>query len=329
MTQKIDLKYADLFCGLGAFHLAFDRLNKTQDKYIFSCVFACDNNPSIQKIYYENYNLMPQGDIFAIEPESIPDFDVLCAGFPCIPFSRAGKKLGLQDAKSGNCFYGLLKIVDAKQPSVLLLENVKNLQSIDDGNTFTTILAELQARDYKVSYKVLDSKYFNCPQSRERLYIVCQKDSLFVFPQVSFPLLSVASIIDSTETAFLNYADKYDLAPCPSKKHKMKYQLYDKVSGKGGYQGYRVYDLSQCGVTVCASSGGLGRYTGLYDFGEGKIRPLNLKETLRMFCFPASFSFDSHADKSKISLLGNSIVVEVLVTLLQQIFADGDKKKKS
>lgn len=132
--MKKTIKYIDLFCGLGAFHNAFELNNS--DKINYKCVFACDIDDGIQKLYKENYGIVPFGDINTINIDTIPNFDILCAGFPCQPFSLAGKKKGFDDKEKGNLFFNILKIIDRKIPGQIILENVKNLLSINDGKTF-------------------------------------------------------------------------------------------------------------------------------------------------------------------------------------------------
>ena len=169
-------RYADLFCGLGAFHAAFDKLDQG-----YECVFACDLDQRVRRIYHENYGIEPHGDINAIDVDSIPDVDIICAGFPCQPFSIAGKKEGFRDLVKGNLFYKILDIIDAKSPQKIILENVKNLHTIHNGDTFRIIISSLEDRGYKVSYKVLDSKHYGSPQSRQRIYIICDKDIKYKF----------------------------------------------------------------------------------------------------------------------------------------------------
>jgi DNA (cytosine-5)-methyltransferase 1 len=113
-----------LFCGLGAFHQAFNFL--TTNKLKYKCVFACDINDSVRRIYKENYNVKAEGDINKIDINKIPDFDILCGGFPCQPFSIAGSKKGFNDIEKGNLFFAILKIIDIKLPKILVLENVND-----------------------------------------------------------------------------------------------------------------------------------------------------------------------------------------------------------
>jgi len=305
MTGK---RYADLFCGLGAFHTAFDKLDQG-----YECVFACDLDERVRKIYHENHGIEPHGDINAIDVGSIPDVDIICAGFPCQPFSIAGKKEGFRDQVKGNLFYKILEIIDAKSPQKVILENVKNLHTIHNGETFRIIISSLEDRGYKVSYKVLDSKHYGSPQSRQRIYIICDKDTKYKFRPVNKPITPVSTIIDHTVKDFFDYEEKYILKPA---KGRMKYILVNKKTGKGGRQGERVYSIDDYGPTICASSGGPGSKTGLYEI-DGKIRKLTIKEALQMSGFSPEYRYGPK--DNMLFYIGNSIVVNVLDELLQDM----------
>ena len=314
VIEKKEIKYIDLFCGLGAFHTAFTR----QDKFNFKCVFASDIDTDVRKIYEENYGLKPEGDINNINIDLIPDFDILCAGFPCQPFSIAGNRQGFDDDTRGNLFYKILEIVDKKNPETLILENVKNLHSIHSGNTFNIIKNELEERDYKVSYKVIDSRYYGSPQSRQRIYIICTKNTEYKFREVKNEIVPVSSILDNNITKFFDYEKKYKLEKC-SGNSMMLYKLINKKTGKGGRQGERVYNIEKCGPTICASSGGPGAKTGLY-YINGKIRTLSVSETLKMFGFNSEYKYETLKNKQKmLYYLGNSIVVNVLEELIKDL----------
>ena len=317
--NNIEIKYIDLFCGLGAFHFAFDLLSISNIKY--NCVFACDIDNNVRKLYKANYGVEPFGDINDVNFTEIPDFDILCAGFPCQPFSIAGKKEGFDNKIKGNLFFSILSIIDIKNPTTIILENVKNLLTINNGDTFNTIKSELENRGYNISYKILDSKYYNSPQSRQRLFIIGNKYKPFIFPEIKGDVIPVSTIIDFEETRFLNYSDKYKLEKCNENKNKnnckMLYKLVHKITNNGGRQGERVYSINHCGPTICASSGGPGAKTGLY-FIDNKIRRLNVIEAIRMFGFNHSFIWDIK-EEEMLFYLGNSIVINVLNIILQQI----------
>jgi DNA (cytosine-5)-methyltransferase 1 len=312
------IKYIDLFCGLGAFHAAFNKINILQNKIKYKCVFANDIDMGVRNIYEENYNIKTEGDINKINIDTIPDFDILCAGFPCQPFSIAGKQEGFEDKTNGNLFYKVLEIIDKKQPTILILENVKNLYTIHNGEIFKIIKTELKNRGFNVSYKIIDSKYYNSPQSRKRIYIVCDKNKKYIFKEINNPIVPVSTIIDNNITEFYNFNHKYYLEPC-SEKNMMKYKLININSGKGGRQGERVYDLTKTGPTICASSGGPGAKTGLYYF-DGKIRTLSVNESLKMFGFEDTYKYESLSNKKNMLFyLGNSIVVNVLEELIKNL----------
>ena len=319
MTEIKKINYIDLFCGLGAFHIAFNKCSNKKIKY--NCVFASDINKDVCKVYKENFKLEPEGDINNININNIPDFDILCAGFPCQPFSIAGKKEGFQDNKQGNLFYKILEIIDKKKPNILFLENVKNLHTIHEGNTFKFIKNEIEKRGYNFNYKVIDSKYYNCPQSRQRVYIICNKNERYEFKDVKNKIVPVSKIIDKTCNNFFDYKEKYRLEECDNKKKNsmMKFKLINKETGKGGRQGERVYDISKNGITICASSGGPGAKTGLY-YIDNKIRTLNINESLQMFNFPKSYKYKTLDNENKmLFFLGNTIVVNVLVELIKNL----------
>jgi len=177
-TTKNTFKFIDLFAGIGGFHIAMESVGG-------KCVFASEWDKFARITYEANYktsnpDLFLSGnfnsDINDADPHKIPDFDVLCAGFPCQPFSHAGLKKGFEDTR-GTLFFNIAKIVDTKRkkgkaPNVLLLENVKGLRGHDKGRTLKTIIEILNDLGYNVDSKVLNSKYFGVPQNRERLFIV-------------------------------------------------------------------------------------------------------------------------------------------------------------
>ena len=248
------LNIIDLFCGLGAFHTAFNRYNLSHSDIKYECVLASDINDGVRAIYEENYGLKPKGDINKININTIPDFDILCAGFPCQPFSIAGKQLGFEDAVKGNLFYKILAIIDAKQPKTVFLENVKNLHTIHGGDTFKKIKTELEQRGYNISYKVIDSRHYNSPQSRKRIYIICDKTKQYDFKTINNDIVPVSTIIDNSVLDFLDYENKYKIVQCSGGRGMMKSKLINKKTGKGGRQGERIYDITKCGPTICASS---------------------------------------------------------------------------
>ena len=159
-------KFIDLFAGLGGFHIALSKIGG-------KCVFASEIQNELRKLYELNYDLECSGDITDINPQDIPDHDVLCAGFPCQPFSKAGKQEGFGDSQErGNLFYNIIEILKAKQPKYDFLENVANLRGHDGGETYRTIKKELEEIQYEVKDEIMSPHQFGIPQHRNRIYIV-------------------------------------------------------------------------------------------------------------------------------------------------------------
>ena len=171
--DKTPLKFIDLFAGLGGFHLALGQMG-------CECVFASELREDLRRLYAINFPEMNgktdsginkiEGDITTVAPRDIPDHDILCAGFPCQPFSQAGKRLGFNDDKDrGNLFYNICDIIDAHRPRYVLLENVSNLKGHDEGNTWKTIKEALESRRSKVMEALLSPHQFTIPQHRRRI----------------------------------------------------------------------------------------------------------------------------------------------------------------
>jgi DNA (cytosine-5)-methyltransferase 1 len=160
------LKFIDLFCGVGGFHQALASLG-------CKCVLACDIDEKCRDVYFKNYGIQPHTDVTQLDTATMPDFDILCGGFPCQAFSHAGKQGGFEDTR-GTLFRDVARILKDKQPRYFLLENVKNLVGHDEGRTWATIYASLTEVGY-TTYKdpvVLSPHQIGVPQHRERVLIV-------------------------------------------------------------------------------------------------------------------------------------------------------------
>jgi DNA (cytosine-5)-methyltransferase 1 len=173
------LRFIDLFCGIGGFHQALKPWNT-------ECVFACDIDADCRQVYYRNYGLEPAGDITKIKVEQIPPFDVLCAGYPCVAFSKAGAQMGFDDpAGRGQLFFDIIRIAAHHRPAYMLLENVRNLVSHDDGRTWRImhhhIVHGLGYQTYETPI-ILNTLHFGVPQNRERVIIMCKRRDLGVLP---------------------------------------------------------------------------------------------------------------------------------------------------
>lgn len=221
------IRFFDMFAGIGGFRSGLHAVGG------FECVGHCEIDKYANQAYNAIYE--PKGEAYyedarAINPDSLPDIDLICAGFPCQSFSVAGKRLGFADDTRGTLFFEVARIAREKRPAFLLLENVPGLLSHDGGRTFETILSTLVEMGYHIEWCVLNSANFGVPQQRRRLYIVCSLRAECA-GQV-FPL------------------------DCGNAKN-----LKELIPGP---QGQRVYDPSGVACTQCAGSGGWGGKTGLY-----------------------------------------------------------------
>jgi DNA (cytosine-5)-methyltransferase 1 len=173
---KTHMNFIDLFCGIGGFHQALKNIG-------FECVFACDIDEGCRRTYEANHGIAPASDIRQVDPASIPEFDVLCAGFPCQPFSKAGFQKGFGDDR-GNLFFNICKIAELHKPKYMILENVRNLASHDSGNTWRVIRKSVDDLGYH-TYEdplILNALNFKIPQNRERVIIMCKRKDVGTLP---------------------------------------------------------------------------------------------------------------------------------------------------
>jgi len=190
-------RFVDLLCGIGGFHQAMASLGG-------ECVFACDIDESCRATYFKNYGIMPKGDIAKVASSEIPPHDVLCAGFPCQPFSKAGSRQGFKDSIKGTPFLDILRILAYRQPKYALLENVRNLATHDNGFTWRTIYDSLTHFGYQLLPDpiIFSPHYIGIPQHRERVFIVCARKDIgeippFAFNDKEIPLCNIGSILQS------------------------------------------------------------------------------------------------------------------------------------
>lgn len=187
------LRFVDLFAGLGGFHVALERLGHR-------CVLASEIDPELSRIYALNFGIRPEGDIRSISLKDIPAHDVLCAGFPCQPFSKAGQQAGLSCSKNGDLASIVVDWARAVRPSYLLLENVPNLLRHDSGRTWRWFSQELRHAGYSLDARVLSPHEYGVPQIRERLVIVGARGGLdgFTWPTPTGRSTDVRSVLDLT-----------------------------------------------------------------------------------------------------------------------------------
>lgn len=185
-------RFIDLFAGLGGFHLALDRIGGR-------CVFAAEWKEHLRDLYEQNFELRPEGDITLVNPQDVPDHDVLTAGFPCQPFSKAGDQLGFECTEQGNLFFNVAAILKEKRPTYFILENVPNLLKHDKGRTWHEIQRILgEELGYNIRAERFSPHNFGIPQIRERVYIVGSLLPLndFQWPETSNIETNIGTVLD-------------------------------------------------------------------------------------------------------------------------------------
>jgi DNA (cytosine-5)-methyltransferase 1 len=301
--SKKEFTFIDLFAGIGGIRQAFE---STGGK----CLFSSEWNKFSQQTYEANFGEIPDGDITKIDENKIPDHDVLVAGFPCQPFSIAGvssknslgRPHGFKDATQGTLFFDICRIIKAKKPKMFLLENVKNLQSHDKGNTFKVIVKALREElDYDIHYKVIDASKM-VPQHRERIFIVgFEEPTKFEFPELKDKRPKLADILE--------------------KRVDKKYTLLDgtwnalqrhlaKHRAKGNGFGYNIADKKGIAKTLSARYYKDGAEILIPQRGKNP-RKLTPRECARLMGFPEKFKIPV-SDNQAYRQFGNAVVVPVV-----------------
>lgn len=204
----MNIKFIDLFCGIGGFHQALNKYNS-------ECVLACDIDNKCREVYELNYGIKPEKNIKDINEKNIPDFDVLCAGFPCQSFSNGGKKKSLNDSR-GTLFEDILRIANEKKPKFMFLENVKHIKKIDNGNTFDHIIKRINETGYYVNNKdtifELSPHNLGIPQQRERVIFVCIRNDIYDSNKtIDFKLPNKKINLDKILEKNTNLTNKYKI----------------------------------------------------------------------------------------------------------------------
>lgn len=280
-------RFIDLFAGIGGFHLAFDKLGA-------ECVFASEKDISARKTYIENFrdispslfkNNLFNGDILNVDPHEIPDFEILCAGFPCQPFSQAGHKRGFGENKDarGNMFFVIRDIIKVKRPNAIFLENVRGLLKHDDGRTFEIIRQTIDELNYDLYYKVVKASDYGLPQHRPRIFMIGIDRSLGITEPFQFP-----------ETIEL----KYTLSDIFGGKCDKDIGFTLRVGGRGS----KIDDR---------------RNWEFYKI-NGEIRRLGVSEGKMMMGLPDDFRFPV-SETQAMKQLGNSVAVDAIRAVAENL----------
>ena len=306
-------KVIDLFAGIGGFHLAFK-------SYGAKTIYASEWDKYAADVYEKNYKIKPEGDITKIDEKSIPQHNILCAGFPCQPFSISGKRLGFNDTR-GTLFFDVARIVKEKKPEIVFLENVKNFETHDNGKTLTVVVNTLKELGYTVFHEVLNAADFSLPQSRKRIYIVGFREDLnikdFSFPKPKKLKKHVEDILETTSPYFEELTiDRKDIKISSEKNDYDSRPIRIGTVGNGG-QGERIYDVKGTSITLSANGGGIGAKTGLYLIG-GRVRRLTPRECARLQGFPETFKIPDNKNIAY-KQFGNSVAIDVLQYIIEEI----------
>jgi len=307
------LKFIDLFCGLGGFRIALE-------KQKCKCVFSSDIDKAVSKVYENNFGDSPSGDITKIESKDIPSFDILCGGFPCQSFSIAGKRLGFKDTR-GTMFFEIARILREKQPKAFILENVKGLTNHNKGETLKVISKTLEELGYNFIYKVLNASDYGIPQSRERWYCIGIRKNLNIklntddiFPTEQSLLYTYDDVIDTNNT----YEDYIISEICKKninthlnkvKEKSSKYTLAYEI--RPSRCQFRANGISPC-LTAKMGTGG-NNVPVIVELN----RKLTEKECLKLMGYPDNYKIGTGAQAYK--QIGNSVIVPILEYISKQL----------
>ena len=310
-TLKEKFTFADLFSGIGGFRTALEHAGA-------KCVFSSDTDRWANETYFQNFGEFPKGDIRKIESKDIPDHQILCAGFPCQPFSIGGRRLGFADTR-GTLFFEIERILKEKEPEAFILENVKGLVNHNKGDTFATIRNSLRKLGYHIFYKVLNSKDFYVPQNRERIFIVGfkRKNPGFTFPEVTPKKINSKFLLEKN-------VEGHQISAI-AQKHATKH-LSDYLKSKRINEDYPLFATeirpSRCvfrndGLSPCLTAK-MGTGGNNVPVLVNERRKLTVRECLRLQGFPETFKIRPNNSQSY-KQIGNSVTVPVVELIANEV----------
>ena len=309
------IKFIDLFCGMGGFHLGIDNACKNQQKQA-TCVFASDIDKYVKKTYKANFNIDPKGDITKINVDDIPKHDILCGGFPCQSFSSIGKREGFNDKIKGTLFFEVCRILKHHKPKVCFLENVTGLLTHEGGKTFQIIFQTLETLGYNIHHKVFDAVDFGLPAHRKRVFIIGFLDKkhwrCFKWPVPTHVNnhVGIGTIIE-----------KHDDGYCIT-KHLQKSYLFGKKNGekrKDNKPKVVTKETLTPSNTLVSSYHKIQRLTGTF-VADGKtgLRLFSENECKQMMGFPKEFKMPVSRTQMY-QQTGNSVSVPIIKAISEEI----------
>ncbi len=300
--------FADLFCGIGGFHLAANELG-------LKCVYACDIDAEARAAYKANFGLLPDGDINRAKPSSLPAFDLLTAGFPCQPFSIIGKRGGMSDPR-GALFFEIIRIAKAKRPAAMILENVRQLVTIRGGAVFDRIMGDIQDIGYHVDYKILNALDHGLPQKRERVLIVATRKHFdeFPWPAGKIAMRPLSKLLEKKPDLRYFVSDK--IRQSRHTAHQSPHKIGIWHENKGG-------NVSSHPFSCALRAGASHNY--LLVNGERRLTP---REMLRLQGFPDNYQIignDSQIRKQA----GNAVPIPLACVAIKGILKVYDPKTQT
>ena len=301
------MTFIDLFAGLGGFRLALESLGA-------ECVYSNEWDEPAQRVYEKNFGDIPEGDITQVDEKTIPDHDILCAGFPCQAFSISGKQRGFEDSR-GTLFFDVARIVKEKQPKIVFMENVKNFATHDNGHTLEVVKSTMEELGYIFFQKVLNAVDYGVPQKRERIYMVCFRNDLgitdFSYPK-AFKLTKHVEdfLLDDEEMVKDLYVIRPDTYYNGAEDNEYSNKSIRLGTVNKGGQGERIYSTKGIAITLSAYGGGIFAKTGGYLI-NGKPRKLHPRECARIMGYPDTYKIADSMNQAY-KQFGNSVVIDVL-----------------
>jgi len=301
--------FVDLFSGIGGFHLAAQKNGGV-------CVQACDISSYARKVYMENYGLMPHDDIATIKPKH--NVDLVTFGSPCQPYSIAGMRKGLSDVRGEILLDHVVRYLKASNAKAFIMENVKGLLNINNGNDFRTILQKFQKIGYKLSIFILNASQFGIPQNRERVYVVGHKRLLFDSSKIATKKLvkSANDLLDTClpENGKLINPKRFNGLTLKKQPPATKSGLMLMGSIGRGYTQDRV--LSSDGVVGAL----IANWSPIiFDERYKVIRELSDTELFRFQGFPKTFKIPPGSRKDVIKAAGNAVCVPVVTAIIKEM----------
>lgn len=303
-TSAEPLKFIDLFCGIGGFRYAITHTARKR-ALRFECVLSSDIDPHCQLAYEANFGERPLGDIKEVQENTVPDHDILVAGFPCQPFSIIGQMKGFEDTR-GTLFFDIARIIKAKKPKAFVLENVKLLAGHNKGETLKVILKTLRDMEYTVDYRILNALNFGLPQKRERIWIVgFLEKTKMEWPTGGVPMIPLKDILEKKVDP-KHFASDYIQNKRLKKASKSNAPTIWHENKSGNISTYPY----SCALRAGAS------YNYLLVNGERRLTP---REMLRLQGFPDDFKIIC-SDTQTRKQAGNSLPVSVAAAVLEEVF---------